>query len=119
MSDVVRCKDLSGKVVALTQKRWNGVILPRRPEFADRIPWVELAMCSPEFITRDPDDEPWRYHYFKLNRGPRHELYVRVEIEFRRRGLLRSLTGVVMDVTLVPRGHHREKGETLAWSRAL
>lgn len=116
MADILRCTDWRGRVVALSEQRWREAVLPFRPDLTDRLDQVVAAIERSEFVTRADDDPQWQYYYLRRGVEARPDLYLRVEVVFRRRRGLRSVIGAITDAAFVNGKQPREK---LVWTRTL
>ncbi len=103
MSDVFRIT-WENRVICLTRARWDRLTTSHHPEFASTLDWVRDAVEHPDFVNADRDDDQMLYHYQERGKFA----FVRVSVMYRRRGVLRSLTGFVTDTIVTTRETKRE-----------
>jgi hypothetical protein len=108
MTDLVRCKTPIGRVVALTEAVWEQRIVPFRPELREHLWLIEAVLSKPLIVTRDRDDDEWRYFYQKSDLPSFESYYVRISVRFHRRLKFFSLTGVVRGVEFTTGMRSRE-----------
>ena len=114
MTELLRCNDYFGRLVVLTESRWNEHILIDHAEMASLQGVIEDTLVDPDLVNYDRDFAD-REVFYKLEAGGTSgNRHIKVCVEYRRRSPSSKPEGRIITAYIT---RNVKRGEATKWRR--
>ena len=114
MDEILRCRDIFGRSVVLTEHRWVTHILVDHSEMRNNLAMVEEALTDPHVVNYDSDFEHRESYYLLAVAGSSGTRHVKVCVEYRESEEEAGYIGHVITAYVT---RSLKSNEVLKWTR--